>query len=184
MQARTIFVWGLTPIILLVAVYLETKDRPKEPLRSWVAPPVVALEAEVAVAPKPADPIVLEIVIKEAIPLDVHNYWEYKKLWDQQKEEMTALGFMRWQKSQAGLKLRAEGEVGDVGTTGYTNPDICTLTIGRASRPGWRQYMGTLLECEQLGDLRKGDSVALNCVLDDHAGTFDPSTDDCTLEIL
>jgi len=131
-----------------------------------------------------ADPIVLDIVIKEAIPLDVHNYWEYKKLWDKKKEEMTSLGFKKWQVSQAGLKLRAEGEVGNVGTTGYTNPDICTLTIGKKSRPGWRQYMGTLMECAPLAELRKGDPVALNCVLDDIPGTFDPSTDDCKLEIL
>jgi hypothetical protein len=185
MRARTTFVWGLTPIILLVGVYLETKDRPKEPLRSVVTPPVTAPSAPTL----STGPITLKLKIADSEDLtvptfgpDVWDYWEYKKVWEEQKEEMTALGFKRWQEGQAGVKLRVEAEVSQVGTTGYTNPDLCTLTVGVEARRGWTKHKSTIMECDQLIELRKGDPVVLNCVVDKHPGTYDPHTDDCELE--
>lgn len=172
MQARNIFVWGLTPIILLLGLWLETKDRPAEPVRAIVQGPGSSFTPDLEVA---AEPIVEALTPPPAT--EYLDYWDYEEMWDDKRRDMLKLHFKDWEKTQEGVKVRVIGTVEKVEARDYW--DKCLTGIRQPGIMG--EYMAQFMPCDVMREFNKGDSITLNCVMGDD-GIISPDVEECVVQ--
>ncbi len=182
MQAKNILVWGLTPTILLFGLYLEVRDRPEEPL--WAVPkvtltPVPEVTLTPEVLPSPAT-IPTPIAGPEPVEPEFLDYWAYEEMWDHRFDNMTTLAFEDWEKTQAGVKVRIEGEVDEVKPPWGSRKQCQAHIEAPGAYVGYKGFW-LFMNCDEARRFNKGDPVTLNCIMGD-AGLIIPNAKECVIQ--
>jgi len=181
MQARNIFVWGLTPVILLVGVYLEVKDRPEEPLR---ANPVMTFTPDLDTFPSPAAIPIPPAKPEPAAP-EFLSYWDWNEEWDDKRREsrkgrMTKLQFKEWEEEHAGTKIQVTGVVDQIEPMAGYSYERCMLRIDEPRLMGGETFHHIIL-CDDVKHLNKGDTITFHCVTGDNS-IISPDVEECLLQ--
>ena len=178
MKARNIFIWGLTPIILLLGLYLETKDIPEEPLRAhptMILTPdldILPSPAAIPIPPAPATPV-------EPLMLDFWSTWDH---WDDQFDTLTKLKYKMFIEEQGELKVRLVGKVADV-DTGNTLRGDCIVVVRKEGKS--RHYNNTeafRAPCSKVEHFNEGDLIEAVCTIDGINFLNNPNIKECVLQ--
>lgn len=192
MKALTSLAWLLTPLILVIGLYLEVRDTPTQAISSNPPAERPKNQTQLASVEKRTQPApVEEQVAQPTAPASAsdasgyQDYWDYEEMWSDHRGDVTKLAFREWEKTQGGTKVIVEGKVKEVELLGYKNPERCMLSVSEAG-VAWSGIPDSFYEiflCEQVGHFVKGDSVTLDCEVNGRGrGLYSPNIHNCRIQ--